>query len=116
VKTFTNFNDAFKWSKEVVEKAKEITVPLIAEEVYKDSDKYTYRDTGAMYDGGALNSDFKDGYVVERAPQVRMLYYNPNIVAGSGNKMAIPQWFERTKTENINKYKKMYAKGIEGAK
>ena len=116
MRTFTNFKDAFVWSKEVLEKAKETTLPIVTEEVYKDSDKYTYRDTGAMYDSGAMNSDFKEGLIIERAPQVRMLYFNPNIVAGSGNKMAIPQWFERTKTENINKYKKMIAKGIEGAK
>jgi hypothetical protein len=91
-------------------------LPIITEEVYKDSDKYTYRDTGSMYDSGAGNSNlFKEGIILEKAPQIRFLYYGA-YQAGAKNRNAIPQWFERTKTENINKYKKMLAKGIECAK
>jgi len=107
MKQFNNFNDAFKWVDSKVEQASVDALPIIAEQVYKDSDKYTFRDTGAMFDTGALNSDFKRGFVVERAPQVRMLYYG-DFKAGAGNGQAIPMWFERTKKENGKKYEKMY--------
>ena len=75
MKSFDNFKGAFDWIKKVVEKAKQIAIEVIAEEVYKDSDKYTYRDSGAMYNSGALHSDFKRGMVIERTPYSRRRYY-----------------------------------------
>lgn len=108
MKKFTSFKDAFKWTKELLEKAKRQAIPIIAEEVYKDSDKYTYRDTGTMYDSGALHSDFNNGYVIERTPYSRRRYYEGG-KAGKGNPRAVIQWFEKTKKENIDKYKKQYS-------
>jgi hypothetical protein len=108
MKTFYNFDDAFNWIKTVNKETIDKVIPLIAEEVYKDSKEYTYIDTEEMYDSGS-SSDFNKGYVVIRAPQVRWLYYTTGINAGKGNPNAIPQWFERTKIENISKYKQIYA-------
>lgn len=110
MKTFSNFEDAFKWVGVTVKKTNPLVIEAVAEQVYKDSDKYTYRDSGEMYDSGALYSRFKDGYVIIKAPQVRFLYYGTNYNAGDGNRMAIPQWFEQTKIENMPTYKKMYGK------
>lgn len=109
MKTFNNFNDAFRWAKNLTEKTTKEALPVITEQLYKDSDKYTYRDTGAMFDSGAMNSDFNNGVIIERAPQVRMLYYNPNIIP-RGNKMAVPQWLEVAARENKNTYKLIYVK------
>lgn len=111
MKSFDSFGDAFKWVNGVVKDTKDTSISIIAEQIYKDSDKYTYRDTGVMYDTGALHSDFKAGYVVERSPYVRRRYYEGGR-AGAGNRMAVPQWFEVTKKENIGTYKKMYAKAF----
>jgi hypothetical protein len=109
MKTFNTFKDAFNWVEDILQKTTKEALPIITEQLYKDSDKYTFRDTGAMYDTGAMNSDFDNGIIIERAPQVRMLYYNPNVVA-RGNKMAIPQWLEVTAKENMNTYKNIYIK------
>ncbi len=108
MKYFNNFKDAFKWTKELIEEAKKQAIPIIAEEVYKDSDKYTFRETGKMYGSGDIQNNFKDGYVVERGPQVRRWYYE-KCKPGKGNLKAVIQWFERTKKENIIKYKKQYS-------
>jgi hypothetical protein len=109
MKTFYDVKSAMGWANSVIKKATEEALPIITEQLYKDSDKYTYRDTGNMFESGARFSEFKQGYIIERAPQVRMLYYNPNIIA-RGNKLAVPQWLEVAAKENISTYKKMYGK------
>ena len=109
MKRFTNFNSAFKWTKEILEKTRSQAIEVIAEQVYKDSDKYTYRDTGAMYNSATLHSDFKKGLVIERTPYSRRRYYEGG-KPGKGNTQAVIQWFEVTKKENMDKYKKQYSK------
>ena len=100
-----------------MDRGREIAIPVIAEQIYKDSEKYIYildRKDG-MYALGNLNSDFKDGYVVNRTPYARRRYYEggtPNNQHPTGQAL----WFERTKVENINKYKKQYSKSFEIAK
>lgn len=106
MKVFYNTSDLARWMKEVVEKTTKESIPEIAREEYKDSEKYTYIDTREMYESGQ-NSDFEKGYVVLRAPQVRWLYYIPWIKPRH-NMNAVPQWHEATKKENMNKYKNIY--------
>jgi hypothetical protein len=110
MKKFSSFDDAFKWTKELLEKAKRQAIPIIAEEVYKDSEKYIYilHRSGGMYALGNLSTDFKEGYVVIRGPHSRRRYYEggkPNNQHPTGQAL----WFERTKKENIDKYKKQYS-------
>lgn len=106
MKTFNNFEGFADWLNKVVIETNEQAREDIARQVYKDSEEYTYIDTGEMYNSGA-SSDFKNGYVVIKAPQVRWLYYTPWITP-RGNKNAVPQWFERTKIENMNDYINIY--------
>ena len=115
MKTFNSFESAFKWAESVVKKTTLIYISAIAEQVYKDSDKYTFRDTGEMYDSGVM-SNFAGGFVTLHAPQVKFLYYATNVNAGDGNRMAIPQWFEQTKIENMKTYKQMYGKILDQQK
>lgn len=113
MKTFNNFNDAFKWTKKIVEKTNKIALETISKEVYKDSKEFTYLDTEDMYNSGQ-KSDFKNGEVTIKAPQVRKLYYikcNPR-----RNKNARILWFEATKQKNIKKYIKLYEKDFDLAK
>ena len=112
MKTFNSFNEAFTWANNKIEKASKEVLEELTKEVYKDSKDYTYIDTQTMYDSGE-NSDFENGYILIKAPQVRWLYYTEGINAGKGNPQAVPMWFERTKTENLNKYKKMIIDQIE---
>lgn len=106
MKKFNDFNSAFDWIKDIVAQTKESATPSIAVKVYEDSKKYTYIDTEIMYKTGN-DSDFENGYVLIKGPQVRWLYYTQWIKAHK-NPNAIPQWFERTKKENINNYKILY--------
>lgn len=107
MKTFNDFKSAFSWVNNVVSKTNTQAIEDIAKEVYKDSEEFTYIDTKDMYDSGK-SSDFKNGYVLIKAPQVRWLYYTSGITPHK-NKKAIPQWFERTRIENINDYVKIYS-------
>lgn len=106
MRTFENFESCFDWIEKSVEKSKEIAKEKIARQVYEDSKKYTYIDTQEMYDSGK-NSDFKNGYVLIKAPQVRWLYYTTWIKPRK-NKNAVSQWFEATKRENKKKYQGKY--------
>lgn len=106
MRTFKDFNSCFNWIEKAVEDSKEISREKIARQVYEDSKKYTYIDTQTMYDSGQ-SSDFKNGYVLIKAPQVRWLYYTTWIKPHK-NKNAVPQWFEATKTENKTKYQGKY--------
>ena len=98
---FNNFEEAFTWLKKVSDRTNQATIPAVAQQVYKDSKEFTYLDTEEMYNSGA-NSDFKNGYVLIKAPQVRKLYYikcNPR-----RNKNARIMWFEATKIKNMKNY------------
>lgn len=106
MKTFDNFSECFDWIGDFVKETGENSKEAIAKEVYEDSKEYTYIDTQAMYDSG-LNSDFKNGYVVIKAPQVRWLYYTSGL-QGHKNPKAVPMWFEKTKSENKDKYVTIY--------
>lgn len=108
MKSFTDFKSAFNWVDKVVSKTSEQAIEDIAKQTYEDSKEFTYIDTQDMYDSGE-NSDFKNGYVLIKAPQVRWLYYTSGINAGPGNRQAVPQWFERTKIENMKDYIKIYS-------
>ena len=106
MKKYNDFKTCFSWVNQVVEKTKEQATEEIAGQVYEDSKKYTYIDTQTMYDSGQ-SSDFKKGYVLIKAPQVRWLYYTTWIKPRK-NKNAVPQWFEATKLENMKNYQQMF--------
>src|SRR5574344_155905 len=106
MKPFNNFKDAFNWISNIVETTNNQSTEEIAKNVYEDSKEFTYIDTQTMYDSGEA-SDFKNGYVVIKAPQVRWLYYTAGLTPHK-NKNAVPQWFERTKIENMDSYINLY--------
>lgn len=103
MKKFNNFKQAFDYAKKVIEKGTLDSKEIIAEQVYKDSNEFTYRDTGDMYDSGSLHSNFKEGIIIERSPYVRRRYYEGG-TPGFGNLKAQPRWFDKT----VAKYKNDY--------
>lgn len=104
MRKFDSLEKALNWvEKDVVKKAQEKAISSIAEQIYKDSNEFTYRDTGQMYQSGEMHSQFEKGLVIERSPYVRRRYYEGG-KAGVGNRQAQPRWFEKT----FNKYKKDY--------
>lgn len=109
MKQFNNFKSAFNWVDKIVSDTNKQAIEDVARQVYEDSKEFTYIDTEDMYKSGN-DSDFKDGYVLIKAPQVRWLYYTKGINAGPGNRQAVPQWFERTKIENMDNYISLYKK------
>lgn len=103
MRKFNNFTDASKWMAKVIEKGQTNSKKVVAEQVYKDSNEFTYRESGDMYKSGELHSDFKEGIIIERTPYVRRRYYEGG-TAGAGNKNAQPRWFDKT----VAKYKADY--------
>ena len=114
MKTFENFEGFNNWVKKIIDKTSIKSKEDIARQVYKDSEKYIYIDTKTMYDSGEL-SNFKDGYVLIKAPQVRWLYYT-TWIKGHKNAQAVPQWFEATKNENMKNYINIYYKNFKNEK
>ena len=106
MKTFNDFKSAFNWAEKIVSDTSKQAIEETAKQVYEDSKEFTYIDTQSMYDSGE-NSDFKGGYVLIKAPQVRWLYYTSGLTPHK-NKNAVPQWFERTKIENMDSYINLY--------
>ena len=103
MKQFKDFKGACDWLKDVVNVCADDTRSAVAEQVYKDSNEFTYRESGDMYKSGNSNSDFQKGYIIERTPYVRERYYVGG-KAGAGNRRAEPRWFEKT----WDRYKKDY--------
>ena len=113
MKKFNNFEDAFDWGAEVIKKGCLKAEEFLAEEIYKDSNEFTYRESGDMYKSGEENSaSFKEGLIIEKAPYVRRRYYEGG-KAGAGNPKAQPRWFEKTVAKNNNTYKKQAKKIID---
>lgn len=106
MKKFNNFSDAFSWINKIISETNNKAIEQVARQAYDDSKQFIYIDTQAMYNSGN-SSDFAKGLVVIKAPQVRWLYYTSGITP-RGNKQAVPQWFERTKIENMENYIKIY--------
>ena len=106
MKTFNDFKSAFNWVDKIVSDTNKQAIEDIAKKTYEDSQEFTYIDTQTMYDSGEA-SNFKGGYVLIKAPQVRWLYYTSGLTPHK-NKNAVPQWFERTKIENIDSYISLY--------
>ena len=116
MKKFTSIEAALKWvEKDVIQKGKEDAAPIIAEQIYKDSNEFTYRKSGTMYQSGELHSQFEKGLVIERSPYVRRRYYEGG-KAGAGNRQAQPRWFEKTISKYKDDYKQMLVLSINKAK
>jgi len=115
MKKFDNFKDAFEFVKDVVQKGVNDSKTIIAEQVYKDSNEFTYRESGDMYKSGELYSNFKEGVIIERTPYVRRRYYEGGN-AGSENKKAQPRWFDKTVFKYKKNYLNMLAKELVNAK
>lgn len=115
MKKFNNFKDAFDFVKDIVEKGVSDSREVIAEQVYKDSNEFTYRESGDMYKSGELHSNFKEGTIIERTPYARRRYYEGG-KAGAGNKKAQPRWFDKTVAKYRKDYLNILAKELISAK
>ncbi len=106
MKKFKNFSQAFDWAKEVINTGSINAQEVIAEQIYKDSNEFTYRESGEMYKSGEANSQFKKGLITERSPYVRRRYFEGG-KPGAGNRKAQPRWFDKTVDKYKDDYKKM---------
>ena len=114
-KKFNNMKDAIRYAQHVLDSAKPTFIGAVADQIYKDSDEFTYRDTGDMYKSGDLYSQFNKGIIIERSPYVRRRYYQGG-KAGAGNPNAQPRWFEKTVAKHKEEYKSKFGIAIEKAK
>lgn len=115
MKKFDNAKDAFKWAQKVVSEGCITAEEVVAEEIYKDSDEFTYRESGEMYQSGEKHSKFKHGIITERKPYVRRRYYEGG-KPGAGNPKAQPRWLEKTVAKYNDKYQKQAKKVIDEKK
>lgn len=116
MKKFNNFNSAFDWTKKIIEKGTQLATETIAEQVYKDSNDFTYRESGDMYKSGELHSNFKEGIIIERSPYVRRRYYEGGNPGKASPKLAQSKWFDKTVEIHKKKYQKMAVNAIKIAK
>jgi len=84
-------------------------IGTIAEQIYKDSNEFTYRESGDMYKSGELLSKFNQGLIIERTPYARRRYYEGG-TPGAGNPKAQPRWFEKTVAKHREDYRKQWGK------
>lgn len=115
MKTFNTAKGTTDWLQAVLRNTAKDSTPIIAEQIYKDSNEFTYRDTGEMYKSGELNSDFKNGVIVERTPYVRRRYYEDG-KAGAGNPKAQARWFDKTVDKYGDDYKQLVVNQANKAK
>ncbi|MEI3498946.1 MAG: hypothetical protein V8Q71_00225 [Bacilli bacterium] len=85
MKKFNDFKSAFNWVDKIVKKGNQLATETIAEQVYKDSNEFAYRESGDMYKSGETHSIFKNGVIIERTPYVRRRYYEGG-KPGAGNR------------------------------
>lgn len=115
MKKFNDFDSAFEWGKKIVEKGAQKGVEAVAEQLYKDSNEFTYRETGTMYQSGEIHSQFDKGLIIERSPYVRRRYYEGG-TPGAGNRQAQARWFDKTWNKHKNDYKKIMSNALDEAK
>lgn len=115
MKKFDNFKDAMYYAKHVIDEANKTYIGAVTEQLYKDSNEFTYRDTGDLYKSGELFSQFDKGIIIERTPYARRRYYEGG-KPGAGNKKAQPHWFEKTFDKYRKEYESQYAKAVNQAK
>lgn len=112
MKKFNNFKDAFRYAQHIIDSTNQTFIGIVAEEIYKDSNEFTYRESGDMYKSGEMFSQFNRGIIIERTPYVRRRYYEGG-KAGAGNPKAQPRWFEKTVAKYKDKYQKQASKIID---
>lgn len=109
MKTFNDFEQCFNWLDKATGSAYKAVIPVVTEQIYKDSNEFTFCDTGEMYQSGEMYQDLKNGIVVERTPYVRRRYYEGGKPGAKSPKQAQAKWFDKT----FRKYKKDYIKQAE---
>ena len=115
MKKFDNFKDAMLYAKHLVDEANKTYIGTVTEQVYKDSNEFTYRESGDMYKSGELFSQFNKGIIIERTPYARRRYYEGG-KPGAGNRQAQPRWFDKTITKYRDDYISMYKNSLDEAK
>lgn len=108
MKKFNNFSDFTNWTKKVYEKTDKKVVPIIAEQWYKDSEKYIYIQEKIMYKSAEIYSRFDEGIILYKTPYVRRRYYEGG--KGKGNPEAQPLWLEIAKNRHLKDYIAIYRK------
>ena len=88
---------------------------VLSQEWLKDSNRYVYKDQGFLQDSAQIHSDFKNGIIRWRTPYARKRFYLGGL-PGDGNRRAKPRWSEVSKTENIQKYKRIQKKIVGNVK
>ena len=115
MKKFDNFGDAFRYLQHVIDASKPTFLGVVSEQLYKDSDEFTYRESGDLYKSGEFFSQFNKGIIIERTSYARRRYYEGG-KAGAGNPDAQPRWFEKTFNKHKDDYEKQYKQAVEKAK
>lgn len=115
MKKFDNFGDAFRYIQHITDASKPTFLGVVSEQLYNDSNEFTYRESGDMYKSGEDFSQFNKGIIIERTSYARRRYYEGG-KAGAGNKNAQPRWFEKTYNKYKNDYILQYKNAVEKAK
>lgn len=112
MKKFNNFIECTTFINNATKEGIKKSIGIVAEQIYKDSAEFTYRDTGAMYQSGEANMDLENGVIVERSPYVRRRYYEGGNPGAKSPKEASARWYDKTWARYNEDYKKMSARAI----
>lgn len=93
--------------------AKDIMVPLVANELLKDANYYCREDSGTLIDSSAIASRIKDGVLVWDTPYAKRVYYT-GTPSTDRNSNASLMWAQKAASENRDKYQQMMQKVADG--
>ena len=91
----------------------EKVIPVLSEQVLKDSNFYARMDTGAMIDSSQTASDFKAGKLVWDTPYARKVYYTGS-PSKDRNPNASLMWAHTAKNAKNKDWQKLAQKEFSG--
>lgn len=85
------------------------TIPVLAEQILKDSNYYARQDTGAMIASSLTHSDLKEGNIVWATVYAKKVYYT-GTPSRNVNPNATLMWYETAKSAHLAEWNKLAQK------
>ena len=97
---------------------KRAALATVMSNVRSDTEKFVPYRTGYLSDTSLDTSQFEQGVIAWRAPYARRVYYMAGSVNWTRNRhpQAGPQWMERSKAANGERWRKIVAEAFGGKK
>lgn len=94
-----------------VTKARDRALPILTEQVLKDSNFYARQDSGALIASSIGATDYKKGILIWNTPYAAKVYYT-GTPSRDVNANASKMWFEVAKSKHLKEWVKLAKKEI----